>query len=210
MSTDIHAEIEALRERLKADAMRLAELQKSLPPVVVADYELITTDGPVKLSEFFQGRDDLIVIHSMGRRCTHCTLWADGFNGIESHVHDRAALLLVSADPAEEAENFANERGWLFAVASGHGTTFTKDMGFETNGQPGPGLSTFHRNADGIIIRIAQDEFGPGDLYSGIWHLFARLKDGINHWSPKEHYAHDTAETEETTQGCGSHCGCHH
>jgi len=210
MTTDIQTEINTLRDRINADAMRLAELQKSLPPVVVADYELMTTDGPVKLSEFFQGRDDLIVIHNMGRSCTFCTLWADGFNGIESHVHDRAALLLVSADPAEEAESFANERGWLFAVASGHGSTFTKDMGFETDGNPGPGVSTFHRNEDGTIVRIAQDEFGPGDLYCGIWHLFARLKDGINNWSPKEHYAHDEAEADDSTQGCGSGCGCHH
>lgn len=209
MSEAIQKEIETLRERLKADSMRLAELQKSLPPVQVKDYDLMTTDGPMKLSEFFQGRDDLIVIHNMGRSCTHCTLWADGFNGVESHIHDRAALLLVSADPAEQAEAFANERGWLFAVASGHGGDFTRDMGFEREGGPWPGISTFHKNTDGTLHRIAQDEFDPGDPYCSVWHLFARLKDGINGWTPKEHYAHDDAE-EEGEGCCNSGCGCHH
>jgi predicted dithiol-disulfide oxidoreductase (DUF899 family) len=203
-----HNEIETLRERIKVDALRLAELQKNQPPLLIENYELMTTDGPVKLSEFFQGRQDLIVIHNMGSSCNACTMVADGLNGVESHIHDRAAMLLVSADSAEEIEAFANERGWLFAVASGHGSAFTADMGFAPEDQPWPGVSTFHQNGDGQIERIAQDVFGPGDVYCSVWHLLARLKDGINDWSPKAHYPHDAED--DSNQGCGAGCGCHH
>jgi predicted dithiol-disulfide oxidoreductase (DUF899 family) len=208
---EVDAEIARLRDQIHTASARLAELQRSVPPVQIQDYPLITTDGPVMLSDFFQGKEDLIVIHNMGSDCDHCTLWADGFNGIESHVHDRAALLLVSADPAEQAENFANDRGWMFAVASGQGTEFSRDMGFESDGSPSPGMSTFHKDAEGKIYRVAQDEFGPGDRYCSILHLFARLKDGVKDWTPKSHYAHDDApeSAEETSGGCGAHCGCH-
>ena len=206
--SEVEAEIARLRERIQADSARLAELQRVLPPLEVQDYPLVTTDGPVSLVDFFQGKDDLIVIHNMGSDCDYCTLWADGFNGIESHVHERAALLLVSADPAEQAENFANERGWMFAVASGQGTEFSRDMGFESEGSPSPGFSTFHKDAEGKVYRVAQDAFGPGDPYCSIWHLFARLQDGVNGWVPKSSYAHDEV-AEEESEGCGAHCGCH-
>ena len=35
-----------------------------------------------KLSQLFAGRRDLLVIHSMGKGCNSCTMWADGFNGL--------------------------------------------------------------------------------------------------------------------------------
>lgn len=210
LAPEVEAEITRLRAQIQADTARLVELQRAVPSVEVKDYSLLTTDGPVSLSDFFQGKDDLIVIHNMGSACDHCTLWADGFNGIESHVHDRAALLLVSADPAEQAENFANDRGWMFAVASGHDTEFSREMGFAEGGSPSPGLSTFHRDAAGKIYRIAEDEFGPGDPYCSVWHLLARLKDGVNAWTPQSHYTHDDAAEDEASGGCGAHCGCEH
>lgn len=202
---DITIEIETLRARMEADAIRLAELRRSLPAVPVKDYELMTRDGPVQLSQFFQEMQDLIVIHNMGRACSYCTLWADGFSGVVDHLHDRCAVVLVSPDDADTLETLADERGWLFAVASAKGSSFTRDMGFESDGNPGPGFSTFHLNESGGIERIAQGEFGPFDPFCAIWHLFANLKDGVNGWEPKMAYEHG----EPAAQGCGEGCGCH-
>ena len=51
-----------------------------------------------------------------------------------------------------------------------------------------PGVSTFRKNADGTIDRIAKDFFGPGDLYCGVWHLFDLLADGVDGWEAQLEY----------------------
>ncbi len=62
-------------------------------------------------------------------------------------------------------------------------------MGFTSEkGAPGPGVSTFKREADGRILCTARDEFGPGDLYCSIWHLLDLLPKGVNDWEPKYSY----------------------
>ena len=205
---DITGEIEVIRARMASDARRLAELQRSLPPMEVEDYELHTRDGPVRLSQFFQEMEDLIVIHNMGKSCNFCTMWADGFSGVIDHLHDRCAVLLVSPDDADTLETFADERGWYFAVASAKGTTFIDDMGFEKDGQPSPGFTTFHMAEDGAIQRIASDEFDAFDPYCSVWHLMARLKDGVSDWEPKPAYEHGG----DGADSCCNHegCGCHH
>jgi hypothetical protein len=43
-------------------------------------------------------------------------------------------------------------------------TSFAKDMGFEQDGIPQPGVSVFYKEDD-KIIRVARDNFGPGDQY---------------------------------------------
>ncbi len=198
---EVTNEIEAIRSRMEADAQRLAELQRSLPPEAVADCDLMTRDGPVKLSQFFQDVRDLIVIHNMGKSCRYCTLWADGFNGLADHLHDRCAVVLVSPDDAETLEAFADDRGWLFAVASAKDSSFIQDMGFEHDGKPSPGVSMMYLDEDGSIVRVARDGFGPFDPYCSAWHLFARLKDGVNDWEPKLDY--------EGVSVCEEGCGCH-
>jgi len=51
--------------------------QADAEPEEVADYQMATLHGPVRLSELFAGKADLIVIHNMGTTCPNCTLWAD-------------------------------------------------------------------------------------------------------------------------------------
>ena len=48
--------------------------------------------------------------------------------------------------------------------------------------------STFSRAADWKIVRVAKAPFGPFDPFSGIWHLFALLSDGVKDWEPKYQY----------------------
>jgi predicted dithiol-disulfide oxidoreductase (DUF899 family) len=186
----VTAEMQALYQELEAGHRRLAALRRSLPPEPVADYALRRADGsPVTLHQLFGDRDDLIVVHNMGRGCAYCTLWADGFNGVAPHLADRAAFVVSSPDSPEVQRAFAESRGWRFPMVSTAGTTFTKDMGFiEGEGDYWPGVSTFHREADGTVVRIAKDFFGPGDVYCGVWHLFDLLADGANDWEPQFGY----------------------
>ena len=182
-------EIRALEDRILADSQKLAELHRAQPPQAVEDYALKRSTGEVKLSELFAGKADLIVIHNMGTGCSYCTMWADGINGLWEHLADRAGLVLVSPDPPEVLEKFAAGRGWGFPLASADGSTFNADLGMENDaGRAEPGMSSFHRGADGAIERIANEGFGPFDLFCPTWHLMARLKEGVADWEPKYSY----------------------
>ena len=98
----------------------------------VKDSSLTDSDGrKVALSDLFGKKEDLILIHNMGRSCPYCTMWADGFNGVLEHLEDRAAFVVVSPDAPPVQKQFAKSRDWRFKMVSSKETAFSKDMGFE-------------------------------------------------------------------------------
>ncbi len=184
----------ALAEQaLTVEKHRLSKERLALGGELVTDYEFVDEDGAGRhLSEFFGDREDLLVIHNMGRRCPWCTLWADGFQGLLSHILDRSALLLVSPDSPAAQREFAASRGWAFTMASDAGSTFTRDLGYETeDGMSIPGVSGLHR-ADGAITRIAHTNFGPGDDFCSVWPFFDLLAGGAGDWQPRFSYGGDS------------------
>lgn len=190
---ELEREIACALEEIEAARRKLVKLRRRLPPEPVKDYELKNVDGPVRLSEMFGDKDDLILVHNMGTGCSNCTMWADGFNGEWEHLQSRAAFVVVSPDSPEVQQAFARGRGWGFPMYSAAGTTFTEDMGFRWEEEAflsgyQPGVSVFRKKADGRIVRVAKDSFGPGDLYCGVWHLFDLLPDGAAGWDPLFEY----------------------
>ncbi|MGH7682307.1 MAG: DUF899 family protein, partial [Candidatus Eiseniibacteriota bacterium] len=143
---------------------------------------------PVKLSQLFGDKTDLVVIHNMGKGCRYCTVWADGFNGVLPHLESRAAFVVCSPDSIDVQQQFAGSRGWKFRMVSAHGSRFTEDMGFRSEKSWMPGVSTFHKAPDGTIVRVAKAPFGPFDPFSGIWHVLALLREGVNDWEPRYTY----------------------
>src|SRR5689334_7725014 len=125
----VTTEIEALEKEISDKKKLLAELRRQNREAV-KDYILDTTEGPKPLSSFFGDKDELVVIHNMGRGCNYCSLWADGFTGFTKHILTRAGFVLVSADPADRVAETAQRRGWNFTVASNGDSGFAKDMGF--------------------------------------------------------------------------------
>ena len=154
----------------------------------VNDYEFLNSDNQkTSLSKLFGSKKDLIIIHNMGNSCSYCTMWADGFNGLLSHIENRTTFVVSSPDDPVTQKAFAKSRGWKFQMVSTRGTSFAKDMGFEQDGMPKPGVSVFYKN-DGKIIRVGRDDFGPGDNYCPTFPLFDLLKDGTNNWQAKFTY----------------------
>ena len=187
-NAELEREIAVAQGELDEARQKLVKLRRRLPPEPVRDCELRNADGPVKISEMFGDKEYLILIHNMGAGCSYCTMWADEFNGVVHHLQSRAAFVVVSPDSPRMQQDFARKRGWRFAMYSAEGTTFIKDMGFQREDegfmsgyQPGvlhknedgtivrsegrirPWRSVL--NEDGTIVRVAKDEFGPGDLY---------------------------------------------
>jgi predicted dithiol-disulfide oxidoreductase (DUF899 family) len=189
-------EIDELSRQIEALKAKLSEARRRRPKETVGNYTLLGADGvPVSLSALFGEKDDLIVVHNMGRGCAYCTVWADGFNGVVAHLEDRAAFVVVSPDePAVQAE-FAASRGWRFRMVSAAGSGFTHAMGFEDKpGDSMPGFSVFRRLPDGSIVRTGRDFFGPGDDYCSPWRLFDLLDGGVGEWGPKYRYARELAQ----------------
>ena len=171
-------EIAALEQQYLKMGVELAEKKRALPPEPVKDYELTDLSGEaVKLSTLFGDKTDLIVIHNMGKGCTYCTLWADGFNGFTPHLENRAGFVVCTPDAPDVIQEFKDSRGWTFSMVSGQGSDFTKDMGYAPDGQYHPGVSTFQKQEDGSLVRIATSYLGPNDPYCSIWHLFNLLAD---------------------------------
>ena len=154
----------------------------------VNNYEFTNSDNhKTNLSDLFGTKKDLIIIHNMGQSCPYCTMWADGFNGLLSHLEDRSSFVVSSPDIPESQKEFAKSRGWNFNMISTTGTTFARDMGFEKDGLPQPGVSVFFKDED-KILRVGKDNFGPGDQYCPTFPLFDLLKDGTNNWEAKFKY----------------------
>ena len=179
---NLSRQIEDLKEKLSAARRRAT-------PEPIQDYDLTSSTGEhVRLSDLFGDKDDLLVIHNMGRGCRYCTMWADGFASMLPHIEDRTAFVLVSPDEPDVQREFAESRGWPFRMASAAGTTFNQDLGFANDkGEALPGVSALHRR-NGAIVRTGQDQFGPGDDYAPAWRLFDLLEGGAGKWQPKYRY----------------------
>ncbi len=190
---DLQAEYEEAWANLQEAKQRVVEVSRRIGPERVEDYELRGREGSVRLSEMFGDKQDLILMHNMGSECPYCTMWADEFQGVLRHLQDRAGFVVVSPNSVDVQQALRKKRGWTFEMYSAEGTSFIRDMGFESDGvsynsNAMPGVSTFRKNADGSIDRVARDFFGPGDLYCGAWHLFDLLSDGADDWEAKLEY----------------------
>jgi predicted dithiol-disulfide oxidoreductase (DUF899 family) len=180
-------EADALEAELMEKAKKLAALRRAEPPVEIDDYAFETLDGETRLSALFAGRERLLAIHNMGQGCRYCTLWADGFNGLVPHLEDAMAVVLLSKDPPETQRRFAQSRGWRFRMASHGGGPYMKEQG-AMQGYDNCPAAVVYEHRDGKILRRARTGFGPGDLYSPMWHLLALAGIGENEWTPQFHY----------------------
>ena len=169
MRQGVGSRMQEIEGRIAALEWELGTLRREAYGGPVTDYELMGAKGRVKLSELFGERDHLILVHNMGFACPYCTMWADGFNGLLPHIQEQAAFALASPDPVEQQQDGAAKRGWKFRMVSTEGSTFSRDMEFEDDGSPVPGVSTFLKAPDGTIRRHAAAAFGPGDKFCALW-----------------------------------------
>ena len=183
-------EAQELELDIMQKSQRLAELRRKETAVSVTDYSFATLEGEANLSDLFAGRDRLLMIHNMGQGCRYCTLWADGINGVLPHLEDAMAVALVSKDPPEVQRRMALDRGWRFRLAShGGGVYMAEQCALGAMGEHAnmPGATVYERR-EGKIMRRGQTAFGPGDLYSPLWHFLSLAGIGATDWTAQFHY----------------------
>lgn len=179
----------AYRKEIGALRAKMRELQQTVEPEEVADYEFAGPDGTVRLSQLFGDHDTLIAIHNMGKSCPACTMWADGYNGLLPHLQNRAAFVITSPDDPPTQAEFAASRGWRFRMLSHQGSSFAADMGYR--GEQGgwlPGISVFQRK-DGRIVRVSDQRLGPGDDFCAVYHFFDMIPEGTAGFRPRFSYS---------------------
>lgn len=173
---------------------RLAAERRSLPMVrIEEDYRFQTNSGEQSLADLFGPHSQLIVYHFMfgpdwEEGCPSCSLWADGFNGMDVHLAARDTAFVAIANASLEKLNAYSKRlGWTFTMASAAGSTFNADFGVSFyEGEPGsntegynyggkimgaemPGISVFTRLEDGTVCH-SYSTFARGlDMMNGTY-----------------------------------------
>jgi predicted dithiol-disulfide oxidoreductase (DUF899 family) len=184
---DTVVQLNDYRRQIVGIKSQIRALQAQIEPEPVVDYVLKSPDGPVALSSLFGDKLDLFVIHNMGKGCAYCTLWADGFNGVQHHLRDRAAFVVTSPDSPQVQQEFAASRGWKFPMVSHESSSFAEDMGYRREGRFWPGLSVF-RQQDGRIVRVSDTDLGPDDEFCVVWSFLDMLPAGVDGWRPRYSY----------------------
>jgi predicted dithiol-disulfide oxidoreductase (DUF899 family) len=180
-------EIEQLEDEIQQKVVRLNELRKNAPPVLVKNYRFKTLDGQVSLLDLFAGKTTLFAIHNMGQACRYCTLWADGFNPFLPHLEHEFAVVLLSKDPPEVQRTFANSRGWRFRTASHGGGDYMTEQAVSGKHTNYPGMASYRREGD-KIFKLNSVTFGPGDKFCSIWHILSLAGIGEETWTPQYSY----------------------
>ncbi len=179
--------INSYRKEISELRAKMREAQSSVEPEEVKTYEFSTLDGKVGLADLFGDKDHLFIVHNMGRSCPYCTLWADGFSGVIDHLSNRASFVISSPDNPSTQKEFADSRGWRFKMVSHDGTSFAEDMGYKMGEGYMPGVSVFKKE-NGKVMRVSDTQFGPGDDFCSIWHLFDLMPEGVAGWEAKFSY----------------------
>src|SRR5216683_6046814 len=117
--------------RLRDD---LSQQRRELPwEAVSKEYVFEGPNGKQTLPELFDGRSQLIVYHFMfdpswDAGCPHCSFWADNFNGIVVHLHQRdTTMIAVSRAPYSKLAAYEKRMGWNFKWVSSSETDFNFD-----------------------------------------------------------------------------------
>lgn len=193
---------------LRDQRERVAELRRSLPLDTTAPDETFEeiVDGvrtPVKLSELFRDPSKpLVIMHFMyGGAQTHpcpmCTMFADGYDGAIPHIEQTVNFAVLVAGDVGDFSHYVGTRGWKnLRIVSAKDSTVKRDLGFETpDGRQIPGVSVYHRNADGSLVHFySQSAFVPDrgfrmmDLLSPVWNFLDLTPVGRGDFMPSKSY----------------------
>jgi len=108
--------------------------RREMPWIKVDKAYLFTSpQGPVTLSDLFEGRSQLIVYHFMlgpgwDEGCKSCSFVSDHLAPAVVHLNARdTAFAAISHAPLGEITPFKQRMGWAFNWVSAHGTDFNQD-----------------------------------------------------------------------------------
>jgi predicted dithiol-disulfide oxidoreductase (DUF899 family) len=173
----------------------LSAARRALPWEKIEDYVFDGPNGPVRLSDLFAGRSQLVIYHLMfnpewSAACKSCSFWADNFQNIIVHLNARdVSLAAVSRAPLAKLDAFKKRMGWNFTwVSCGAAGGFNRDFGVAFDkaaldqpgnnynygstrfgGEDAPGISVFATDAGGLYHTYSTYSRGL-DMLNGAYH----------------------------------------
>lgn len=170
-------ELDALRVREKAATRELdaiAAQRRRLPMVAVGDYVLEGENGPVRLVDMFEDKQQLIVYHHMWSpgeqwQCPGCTGFSAQFTRLEFLDNYDARFVIVTQGPIDEAIAYQRRVGNRMTWYSSAASAFGADVGAPAGG--GFGVNVFLRQGDQVYRTWHTNGRGVEQLS----HMFALL-----------------------------------
>ncbi len=187
MSISSEQDIHDLEKQIYELTTKLNGLKKDHMGKEVTDYVFTTDAGQARMSHLLGTKDKLLLIHNMGQGCRYCTLWADGINGMLTHLESAMSVVLVSKDSPDLQRRFANSRGWRFRLASHGGGDYIREQTVMSEAENMPGAVVYEKHGE-KIMRKNSAVFGPGDLYCSTWNLLGLAGLGADTWTPQFNY----------------------
>ena len=164
-------ELTRLRDQLAAERRALPWVRVDKP------YAFDGPHGRESLADLFAGKSQLLVYHFMfpaswQEGCKSCSFWMDGFEPMAVHLAARdVALAVVSIAPFAKLDAFRQRMRWSSHWVSSAPSDFNRDFGVSISAEEraerrpvynfgsspfgveeAPGLSVFHRDAQGAIF----------------------------------------------------------
>ena len=180
------ARIALLEKEKELTAMKdaLAAQRRSLPWVrVEKDYLFDGPQGPVSLSQLFQGRSQLFVKHFMmapgqSHICVGCSLEVDHLSGIRVHLeHHDLTYAVVARAPIDEIERLKREMGWDFTWVSSYRNDFNFDFNVSFTDEEiaaGRGYYNFRQvELSPRMIDLSGDSVFVKDAAGEIYHTYS-------------------------------------
>lgn len=181
---------------------QLSQQRRNLPWVKVdKEYVFDGPKGRQTLAELFDGKKQLVVYHFMfgpdwKEGCSHCSFWADNFNGIVVHLkHRDTTLVAISRAPLKKIQVFKKRMGWSFQWLSSFNTDFNYD--FHTSARPEE-LAAGKVNYNFRDIEPFSDELHAistfyKDKKGDVYHTYSTYARGVDMLNTAYHYLDLTA-----------------
>jgi predicted dithiol-disulfide oxidoreductase (DUF899 family) len=206
------------RKRLLLKEKKFTRLQdeinnerRSLPWVKVAkEYVFDGPNGHETLADLFDGRSQLVIYHFMfapeaAAGCPHCSLRADGFNGVNVHLKQRdVTMIAVSRAPSKKLEAYKKRMGWTFKWVSSGSTDFNFDYHFSFTPEQiarGKAFFNYAMQNPGPTEREGHSVFYK-DKRGGVFHTYACYSRGNEPFNIHYHYL-DVVPTGRDENGRG-------
>ena len=151
---------------LRRHIERVASQRRALPPggEIPRDFDFVSGQGPVRLSELFGNKSALMVYSMMygphrKEPCPMCTSFVTSWNGTAVNLRERVAMAVTARSPIGRLIEYQEQRGFanlsFLSDTSGEYTrTYVNPEDADV-----PGFSVFTRR-DGIIRHFYSSEMG--------------------------------------------------
>jgi predicted dithiol-disulfide oxidoreductase (DUF899 family) len=200
---------------LRRHIERVAAMRRAMPlgGEIPEDYTFESEKGPVRLSDLFGDKQNLVIYSMMfgpqrQRACPMCTAMLTSWDGTARNLRERVALAVTARSPVARLLDFKKERGWqnLQIYSDGKGNYTRTYVNAEDGDVPGLNIFTRHNGKihhfwagemSGEMADPGQDPRGAPDA-DPLWSILDLTPEGRgSDWYPKLEYTHATPVTDK-------------